>query len=306
MTTFPYVTVDVFTAQRFGGNPLGIVLDARGMTGEQMQQVAAEFNYAESTFILPPQNPENTAQVRIFTRAQEVPFAGHPNVGTGFVLAQQPEIFGKIPGDALRFEEKAGLVEIDVVRDGDAVIGARIKAPQPLETGQTMDPAVYAACVSLPTDAIITERHKPTLASVGLPFFVAETDMDSLATAHANLDAFRAAAERYGLADLSGRFSVFVYARRGEGIDALRARMFAPLSNNWEDPATGSASAALGAFLVSLEPQADRAARIVIEQGVEMGRPSEIVVNARKSSGKVDSVTIEGRCVPVMQGTLTL
>lgn len=306
MTAFDYVTVDVFTAQRFGGNPLGIVLDARGMTGEQMQQVAAEFNYAESTFILPPQNPGNTAQVRIFTRAQEVPFAGHPNVGTGFVLAQRPDIFGKAPGDALRFEEKAGLVEVDVVRHGDAVISARIKAPQPLETGRTMDPAVYAACVSLPAEAIMIERHLPTLASVGLPFFVAETNMKSLATAHANLDAFRTAAETYGLADLSGRFSVFVYARKGHGIDAIRARMFAPLSNNWEDPATGSASAALGAFLTSLESDADMAARIVIEQGVEMGRPSEIIVNARKSGGTIDSVTVEGRCVPVMQGTIEL
>lgn len=306
MTAFDYVTVDVFTAQRFGGNPLGVVLDARGMTSEQMQQVAAEFNYAESTFVLPPQNPDNTAQVRIFTRAQEVPFAGHPNVGTGFVLAQQPDIFGKAPGDALRFEEKAGLVEVDVVRDGNTVIGARIKAPRNLEIGKTMDPAVYAACVSLPTDAILTERHLPTLASVGLPFFMAETDMESLATAHANLDAFRTAAETYGLADLSGRFSVFVYARRGTGIEALRARMFAPLSGNWEDPATGSASAALGAFLTSLEGDADTTTRIHIEQGVEMGRPSLIVVDARKSSSTVDSVTIEGRCIPVMQGTLTL
>lgn len=306
MTAFPYVTVDVFTAQRFGGNPLGIVLDARGMTSEQMQQVAAEFNYAESTFILPPQNPENTAQVRIFTRAQEVPFAGHPNVGTGFVLAQQKEVFGKPSGPSLRFEEKAGLVEVDVLREGDTVTGARIKAPQPLETGKTMDPAVYAACVSLPADAIITERHKPTLASVGLPFFMAETDMASLATAHANLDAFRTAADTYGLADLSGRFSVFIYARRGDGVEALRARMFAPLSNNWEDPATGSASAALGAFLTSLESDADMAACIDIEQGVEMGRPSQIVVNARKTNSQIDSVTIEGSCVPVMQGAIAL
>jgi trans-2,3-dihydro-3-hydroxyanthranilate isomerase len=235
-----------------------------------------------------------------------VPFAGHPNVGTGFILAQQPEIFGKPPGDTMRFEEKAGIVEVEVVRDGDIVTGARIKAPQPLETSRIMDPAVYAACVSLPADAIITDRHEPTLASVGLPFFVAETDMKSLATAHANLDAFRTAADTYGLTDLSGRFSVFVYARKGDGIGAIRARMFAPLSNNWEDPATGSASAALGTFLVSLEPQMDRTARIIIEQGVEMGRPSEIIVNARKSGSLVDNVTIEGSCVPVMQGTLAL
>lgn len=304
MTTFDYVTVDVFTQTRFGGNPLAVILDARGMSDAQMLQVAAEFNYAESTFVLPPQDPANTAQVRIFTRAQEVPFAGHPNVGTGYVLAQMPAVFGQAPGATLRFEEKAGLVTVDVRRDGDRVTGARIKAPQPLEIGRGMDPAVFAACVSLPADAIKTVHHAPTLASVGLPFFVAETDMDSLATAHANLDAFRSAAERYGLADLSGRFSVFVYARHGTGIDRLRARMFAPLSNNWEDPATGSASAALGAYLTSLEGDAET--RIEIEQGVEMGRPSLITVTAQKAAGQVGSVTIEGSCVPVMRGQIEL
>ena len=131
MTSFDYVTVDVYTETRFGGNPLAVILDARGMTDAQMQQVAAEFNYAESTFVLPPLDPDSTAQVRIFTRAQKVPFAGHPNVGTGFVLAQRPEIFGKPPGSSLRFEEKAGLVDVDIVLDGGSVTRARIKAPQP-------------------------------------------------------------------------------------------------------------------------------------------------------------------------------
>lgn len=306
MSSFDYVTVDVFTTTRFGGNPLAVILDARGMTDAQMLQVAAEFNYAESTFVLPPQNPENTAQVRIFTRAQEVPFAGHPNVGTGYVLAQRPEIFCSAPVETLRFEEKAGLVEVDILREGDRVTGARIKAPQPLETGQEMDPAVFASCVSLPAGAISTAYHPPTLASVGLPFFVGETDLDSLARAHADLDAFRKAAERYGLADLSGRFSVFVYARHGDDIDRLRARMFAPLSNNWEDPATGSASAALGAFLVSLQPEPDRTDRMEIEQGVEMGRPSAITVAVRKTAGRVERVTVEGSCVPVMRGAIDL
>lgn len=306
MTAFDYVTVDVFTATRFGGNPLAVILDARGMSDAAMQQVAAEFNYAESTFVLPPQDPENTAQVRIFTRAQEVPFAGHPNVGTGFVLAQQPSIFGKPPDASLRFEEKAGLVEVEIARDGSEVTGARIKAPQNLEIGRTMDVAAYADCVSLPASAIRADRHVPTLASVGLPFFIAETDMASLATAHANLDGFRAAAGEYGLADLSGRFSVFLYARHGTGIDALRARMFAPLSNNWEDPATGSASAALGAFLTALQSEPDMTVRIDIEQGVEMGRPSAIAVFAEKTAGQVHSVSIEGRCVAVMRGQLTV
>ena len=220
----------------FGGNPLAVVTDARGLTTAQMQQIAAEFNYAESTFVLPPQDPENTAQVRVFTRVAEIPFAGHPNVGTGYVLARQRDIFGKPPGSNLRFEEKAGLVEVDIAFNEGTVAGARIKAPQSLETGATMEPDVFAKCASLSVEAIDTTHHIPTVASVGLPFFVAETDSASLATAHANLDAFHSAAARYALAELSGRVSVYVYARLDEGINSLRARMFSPMSGNWGGP----------------------------------------------------------------------
>ena len=306
MVEFPYVTVDVFTARRFGGNPLAVVTDARGLTTAQMQQIAAEFNYAESTFVLPPQDPENTAQVRVFTRVAEIPFAGHPNVGTGYVLARQRDIFGKPPGSNLRFEEKAGLVEVDIAFNEGTVAGARIKAPQSLETGATMEPDVFAKCASLSVEAIDTTHHIPTVASVGLPFFVAETDSASLATAHANLDAFHSAAARYALAELSGRVSVYVYARLDEGINSLRARMFSPMSGNWEDPATGSAAAALGAFLASLDERTDMTAEIEIAQGVEMGRPSAITVCAKKKNGTVDEITIAGQCAPVMHGVIKI
>lgn len=306
MTSYDFVTVDVFTTERFGGNPLAVVPDARGMSDAQMQRVAAEFNYSESTFVLPPDDPGNTARVRIFARTAEVPFAGHPNVGTGYVLARQLSVFGSAPGDVMRFEEKAGRVDVDVVRDEGEVAGARIAAPLGLETGTIMEPAVFASCVSLPPEAIVTRFHRPTLASVGLPFFVGETDIVSLADAHADLAAFRSAAGRYGIPSRNGRFSAFVYARRAEGIAQLRARMFAPLGNNWEDPATGSASAALGALLTSLEGGENLMRRIEIEQGVEMGRPSEIVVEARKSGDRVEAVTIEGRCVEVMRGRIAV
>ena len=304
MTAIDYVTVDVFTGTRFGGNPLAVVPDARGLSKDQMQRIAAEFNYSESTFVLPPETPDHTARVRIFTRVDEIPFAGHPNVGTGYVLGQQKEVFGTVPGASMRFEETAGSVDIALVRDNGAVVGARIDAPRPLEVGASMDPAALARCVSLPTDAIATDRHPPTLASVGLPFFMAETDSDSLERAGPDLGAFRSAAERFGLAQLDGRFSVFLYARTGTGIERVRARMFAPMSGTWEDPATGSASAALGAYLAQLEPEADLEAEIDIAQGVEMGRPSAISVTARKEGGRVARVTIEGRCVTVMRGTI--
>src|SRR5215212_11854971 len=126
---FAFITVDVFTDRRFGGNPLAVFPDARGLSDADMQALAAEFNYSETTFVLPPENPANTARVRIFNRTYEMPFAGHPNVGTGYVLASQ----GQGTGDVMRFEELAGIVEVRIDRDAaGAVVGATIAAPQAL------------------------------------------------------------------------------------------------------------------------------------------------------------------------------
>src|SRR3954468_24743299 len=111
-----FVTVDVFTDQRFGGNPLAVVPDARGLAAQQMQSIAAEFNLAETTFVLPPKDPAHTAEVRIFTPRAELPFAGHPNIGTAFVLATRDGAFGRATGDRLFFEEKAGLVPLDLLK----------------------------------------------------------------------------------------------------------------------------------------------------------------------------------------------
>src|SRR4029077_4178386 len=128
-----FVTVDVFTDRQFGGNPLAVVADGTGLTARQMQDISAELNPAETTFVLPPERPENTAKVRIFTPRAELPFAGHPNVGTAFVLAQRGECHGRpIRGNTLQFEEIAGLVRIELWQDASAVIGAGLTAPQPL------------------------------------------------------------------------------------------------------------------------------------------------------------------------------
>ena len=130
----PFQTVDVFTDRKFGGNPLAVFPDARGLTGEQMQSIAAEFNLAETTFVLPPADPKNTAHVRIFTPKSELPFAGHPNVGTAFVLARM----GRASGDRLVFEEAAGLVPLDLTRENETVVAARLAAPRPLTLGETV------------------------------------------------------------------------------------------------------------------------------------------------------------------------
>jgi trans-2,3-dihydro-3-hydroxyanthranilate isomerase len=306
MNSVAYVTVDVFTSQRFSGNQLAVIPDARGLTDAQMQNIAAEFRYSEVTFVLPPEDPANTAHVRIFTPTMEIPFAGHPNVGTAFVLGNQPCIFGRPAGDVLRFEEKAGIVEAALTRDADGqVIGAGIFAPQPLSLGPQIDSETIAHCASIEARAISLTTHAPVIASVGLPFAIAElADLETLGKACPNTAAFAEAGRRYSAED--DQFALFLYVRQPENPWHLRARMFAPLDNVIEDPATGSASGALGAVLTSLLPETDAVVEITIEQGVEMGRKSVIGVTARKSNGQVQSVRIAGQCAAVMSGSILL
>ena len=304
MNTISYVTVDVFTSTRFEGNPLAVISDARGLSDAAMQKIATEFNYSEVTFVLPPEDPQNSARVRIFTPTMEIPFAGHPNVGTAYVLCQQAEIFGKPVGDTLRFEERAGLVEVRLKRSGGKVDAAAIRAPQPLTISETIAEETIARCISLDPRVIVGTTHAPIFVSVGLTFAVVELNgLDALAAAGPNLAGFQAAARSQ---TTNGHdFSLFLYVRTAGDPWNIRARMFAPLDNVPEDPATGSASAALGAYLVSLAPDADMNARITIEQGVEMGRSSIIALDVVKLGGIVTDVAISGSCVPVMRGEIT-
>ena len=295
MPDYDFVTVDVFTDQRFGGNQLAIFPDARGLTTAQMQSLANEFNLSETTFVLPPENPENTARVRIFTRTTEMPFAGHPNVGTGWVLAQQ----GRDHNGMLQFEEIAGIVEIQIHRDAAGTItGTTIAAPQPLSLGAKPPVAAIAACAGLITADIVTTAHMPVAASVGNPFVIAEVTGPALTRATPDFAAFRAALAQ--APDLHGRLALYLYCRDGARI---RARMFAPLGGTYEDPATGSAATPLAALLLSLTDAPDIAIDII--QGVEMGRPSLLRTTARRTPDGIRA-TVGGNCVPVLRGVATL
>ncbi|WP_398479443.1 PhzF family phenazine biosynthesis protein [Tardiphaga sp.] len=300
-----YVTVDVFTDKPFGGNPLAVFPDARGIAEADLQKIAREFNYSETTFVFPPDDPAHTARVRIFTPTDEIPFAGHPNVGTAFVLGGRGEIFGKPVGAQMIFEEKAGLVHLDLMREDGRTVGAGFVAPQALTIGKVVALDAMAGCLSLQPSAIVVDAHEPCIVSVGLPFAVAElAGLDALASASPDMAAFTLAGRAYWHRD--DRFATFAYVRTGKGIEHLRARMFAPLSNIPEDPATGSACAALAAYLCSLDTRTDMTANIVIEQGIEMGRPSRIEIDVEKRGGEVERVRIAGRCVPLMQGRLAI
>jgi trans-2,3-dihydro-3-hydroxyanthranilate isomerase len=300
MATYDFVTVDVFTAERFGGNPLAVFPNAHGLTAGDMQSIATEFNLSETTFVLPPDDPRHHARVRIFTPKYELPFAGHPNVGTGFVLAQADPN----PPEHYTFEEIAGLVRVHIQRNAaHAIVGARIGAPRSLSITTAIDTAAVAACAGLTPGDFLTNAHTPLVASVGTPFVIAEVaSLDALARAQPDIAAFRAARDRFP--DMGDRFNLHLYVRRDGDATKLRTRMFAPLGGILEDPATGSANAALSALLVSLAPGEDVALHFDIEQGIEMGRPSLIIGGARKTAEGAVEATVAGNCVPVMRGTL--
>ncbi|MCP3415972.1 PhzF family phenazine biosynthesis protein [Bradyrhizobium brasilense] len=296
-----YITVDVFTDRAFGGNPLGVVLDAEGLSTEAMQAIATEFNYSETTFVLPPQDKANDAQVRIFTVRSEIPFAGHPNVGTAFVLASRA---AKAPA-RLRFEEKAGLVPVEILSDGGNVVGAELTAPQALQRTNEVSAAAAAACLSLTAADVKTDRHAPQVVSVGLPFLVVEiASREALRRARPDAAAFART-----LAEI-GRDVVYFYTRDVPASEQpldLQARMFHPgASGLSEDPATGSATAACAALLADIDPARDGELRLRIGQGVDMGRPSLLLTRVRKQGGAITSVHVGGGCVKMMEGTLNM
>lgn len=296
-----FITVDVFTAQKFGGNPLAVVIDARGLATAQMQAIAAEFNLAETTFVLPPQDASHTAEVRIFTPRAELPFAGHPNVGTGFVLASRGQSRSRAVGDPLLFEEKAGLVRVDVLKEGGSPVGARLTAPQPLRRGDDIAPDVVAAACSVEAADIETANHRPCLASCGLPLAFAELKTRAaLASARPRADVF---SERLKTGRAAG---ILLYVKDKSGGVDIQARMFAPLQGVPEDPATGSANVTLVGLLASLRPERDLALNLRISQGVDMGRPSLLEASAEKRDGTITALSIGGRCVPMMRGALEL
>ena len=295
---YRYYTCDVFTEHRFGGNQLAVLPEAAGLSGEQMQRIAREFNYSETTFVLSPEDPAHTRKVRIFTPGAEIPFAGHPNVGTAFVLAAT----GALPADGntlqVVFEEGAGPVPVAIRYEGGQPAYCELTAPQALTLGATPPVDAVAASLGLRPDAVLTSTHPPRVASAGLPFLLVELrDRTALAEARVSHD------EHAALMHLCGGEGLHLYTRDTgtPGID-LRARMYAPLHGVAEDPATGSANAALAGLLAACAPESDGALAWRIAQGVEMGRPSVLEASATKRGGAVETVRIGGRSVLVCDG----
>lgn len=292
-----FFTCDVFSRRRFGGNQLAVIPDARGLNRKQMQQIAREFNYSETTFVLPPESGHDR-KVRIFTPAREVPFAGHPNIGTAFVLASSG-MLGEIPdGRVVTFEEEAGLVEVTLNRSDDDRLCCELLAPQQLTLGDVLMPELAAPALSLDVADISLAVHPPCVAGVGLPFVIVElVSQEALERACFNTAVMETLHKR----GISPDILLYVCS---DGPADIHARMFAPLDGVPEDPATGSANCALAALLTHYDPAESGEYAWTISQGVEMGRPSLLYARTEKSGGSVSATRIGGDCVMVSRGEL--
>ena len=291
---YKYFICDVFTDEQFGGNQLAVLPEASGLTTELMQKIAREFNFSESTFVFPPEQG-HCRKVRIFTPTIEVPFAGHPNVGTAFALVTAGE-FGDIGSETtLTFEEEAGLVPVYVKRT-EKGYWCELKAPEAVSLGDSITSEFIAEILCLETADIITELHPPQVASVGLPFLMVQLkDLGALERARINgmaLDKLKA----QGVTP-----DIHLYIKSHDEFD-IRARMFAPLDGVPEDPATGSANCALVGMLTHYESARDGDFQWRIAQGVEMGRPSLLQARTQKRDGEVAAVFIGGDSVLVSEG----
>lgn len=308
---YSFVTCDVFTDRRFGGNPLAVLPEADGLTSEQMQRITREFNYSETTFVLPALRGHDR-RVRIFTPSREVPFAGHPNVGTAFALASIGALGQRSLPRTVVFEQAAGLVQVTIESREIGHLWCELTAPAPFTQSRRVPVDAVAGALGLIEGDIVTEVHQPVVASVGLPFLIVQV-RDLAALARVRADAGRLAALRADGLDVIDVHCYVLLAdptsREGLAGQApisvdIRARMFAPLDGVDEDPATGSANAALAGLLADLDPAADGEFTWRIAQGVEMGRPSLLAARVRKRAGQVTEVRIGGGSVMVMTGEL--
>jgi len=304
MRQYDFLTYDVFTRERFGGNPLGIFPAAEGLSDEEMLRIAGELNLSETVFLTRPEAGGHTL-VRIFTPGFEVPFAGHPTVGTGCYLADAGRVELDEGHAAIVLEEQVGPVPVTIrVEEGVPTFARLTAAEKPMVQPAGLDPADVARMVRLGADDLAETIEgvgcHASYASVGLPYLVIPVrDLEALG--RASLD--DAARSEVLPPDAPGRFLYLVAPSPAMDVD-YRVRMFAPEAGVPEDPATGSAAAALGGFLGVRLPEGLH--RRMLEQGIEMGRPSEIELEVDVREGHIESITVGGHAVPVTRGTLEL
>jgi trans-2,3-dihydro-3-hydroxyanthranilate isomerase len=292
-----FITLDVFTSRRFAGNPLAVLLDAEGLDGVVMQTIAREFNLAETVFVLPAEGPSHRARLRIFTPAAELPFAGHPTVGTAVLL-------NRIDGGGARefvLEEAIGPIHCTTASiDSDRGQARFQLARLPEEVGPTGGTDEIAAALGLDVRDIGFDGFKPACWSAGVPLsFVPVRGLEPISRCRPNLAVWDAA---FGE---GGHSAIYVFCRETiEPGSAFHARMFAPRLGIMEDPATGAAVAALAGVLAHFAPPPDGDHEFSIEQGYEMGRPSLIGLSVTMKNRQLASAAISGEAIAVSEGTI--
>lgn len=295
-----YHVLDVFTDTRFGGNPLAVVLDADGLDTQRMQVIAREFNLSETVFVMRPEGKAHTARVRIFTPAAELPFAGHPTVGTGVLLAELRDTAPGGEGEALVvLEENIGIVRVGVrLRRGQSGFGEFGAPKLPQEAGPVAPAERLAAALGLIPSEIGFENHKPTRFTAGVPFvFVPIAGLEAMARARVVSTHWDSA-----LQETSG---AYLYCRQTlRTTSAFHARMFAPGLGVTEDPATGAGAAAFAGVVHRFDALPDGLHKRVVEQGFEMGRPSLIEVTLGVERSALSAVRIGGHAVRVAEGRI--
>ncbi len=300
---YRFLTADVFTDRPFGGNPLAVFPDARGIPGERMQQIAREFNLSETVFVLPPEDPAHTRKLRIFAPASELPFAGHPTVGTAFVLATIGEV--PLAGDETHivFEEGVGPVPVMIRAAGGTPVFTQLTAAKLPEVGPPPPPTPeLAEMLSLDPGDLLdgpdASADRPEAVSCGVPFlYIPLRNRDAVRRARLRADRWEALVAGFWATE------VYVFARDPELPGShLRSRMFAPRMGIAEDPATGAATASFGGYLASRAPERDGTLRWVIEQGFEMGRPSILHLEVDKQDGRITAVHVGGASVLMSEG----
>jgi trans-2,3-dihydro-3-hydroxyanthranilate isomerase len=297
-----YYVLDVFTDRALGGNPLAAIVDCDGLDTAAMQRIAGEFNLSETIFVFPPQDPINTARLRIFTPQRELPFAGHPTVGAAILVAEL-RAAALLRGQDLRvvIEETIGTIVCTVSHRSNQAHRAHFIMPKlPSRLTPPKDNSAIAAALGLAASDIGFDRHIPTVYSAGVPFtFVPLASRDAIARAKPRTDIFEAA--------FGANMPAYLYTREAaEAGHEFHARMFAPAFGVGEDPATGSAVAAFAGVVMAFEKMKDGSHALSIEQGYEIGRPSLITLTLDVEQSVLVEAGISGAAVFVAEGTLDL
>lgn len=302
--TIKFYQADVFTAQPFGGNPVAVIPDAEGLNDDQLQQIAREMNLSETVFVFPPTDKAAVVRLRIFTPTQEIPFAGHPVLGTFFILADLGIIPVKDSVTRVMQECNIGLFPVELHAEAGQVERVVMTQPKPEFLGpveETEDLYKVAGALGLSKHVIADTKWPIEVVSTGLPVMIVPVrTLTAVRSIRPDASAIMDLCRRFGANGIMVFTTVTV-----EPSATVHTRMFAPSIGILEDPATGSASGALGAYLVQngvvdVMPTTE----IIAEQGYEIDRPSSVFIQVDSDDDIIQSVKVGGQCVKVISGTL--